>query len=73
MKSDESAGPSVRAEQWKRAGEAMEQVWRKEIPGTDTAQALRNFTGTVLAELRRRPERTTSGLVEQQRWFRRLR
>ena len=27
----------------------------------------------VLAEMRRRPERTTSGLVEQQRWFRKLR
>ena len=51
----------------------MEQVRKEEIYGTDTAQALRNFTGAVLAEMRRRPERTTSGLVEQQRWFSRLR
>jgi hypothetical protein len=73
MKSEDSGALSARVGQWQRAGEVMDRVRREEIQGAETARALRNFTGAVLAELRRRPERTTSGLVEQQRWFRKLR
>lgn len=73
MKSEMRPDLPERVRQWAKAGEAMERVRKEEISGADTAQALRNFTGAVLAEIRRRPERTTSGLVEQQRWFSRLR
>jgi hypothetical protein len=73
MQSGTTSGLSARVGQWQRAGEVMDGVRREEIQGAETARALRNFTGAVLAELRRRPERTTSGLVEQQRWFRKLR
>jgi len=51
----------------------MEKVQAEEIRTADTAQATRALTGAVLAELQRRPAEPTSGLVEQQRWFRKLR
>lgn len=73
MDQEDSSSLSAQVGQWQRAGEVMEAVRRKEIQGAETARALRQFTGAVLAEVRRRPERTTSGLVEQQRWFRKLR
>jgi len=75
MKSENEAKLKLtaRVRQWEKAGAVMQSLRREEIQGADTAQALRNFTGAVLAEVRRRPERTTSGLVEQQRWFSRLR
>jgi hypothetical protein len=73
MNQANSSGLSARVEQWRRAGEVMDAVRREEIQRAETARGLHNFTGAVLAEVRRRPERTTSGLVEQQRWFRKLR
>ena len=73
MRVENDAKLSARLRQWAQAGMVMERVRAEDIRGADTAQALRNFTGAVLAEVRRRPERTTSGLVEQQRWFSRLR
>lgn len=53
-----------RVEQWAKTGTAMEAVRREELLGMKTVQALRNFTRTVLAELHRRLERISSGLVE---------
>jgi len=64
---------TARVGQWRRAGEVMEKVQAEEIRTADTAQAMRALTGAVLAELQRRPAEPTSGLVEQQRWFRKLR
>jgi len=64
---------TARVGQWRRAGEVMEKMQAEEIRTADTAQAMRALTGAVLAELQRRPAEPTSGLVEQQRWFRKLR
>lgn len=64
---------TVRVEQWARARKVMDMVRSEEIHSAETARAMRNFTGAVLAELQRRPAPPSSGLVEQQRWFRRVR
>lgn len=70
---DEFMKEQARVEQWKRAGRVIEETRAEEIRKADTAQAMRALTGSVLAELQRRPAEPTSGLVEQQRWFRKLR
>ena len=59
-------------ETWKRAGLELEEIRRREIEATDTREAIRQlFSSAALpGDL---PPRTTSGLVEQQAWFAKLR
>jgi hypothetical protein len=57
---------------WKRAGAALEAVRRKEIAGADTQKALAVLEEIFELALRESPPRPTSGLIEQQRWFQRL-
>ena len=60
-----------RIAQWKRAAPVLERVRREDIQRTDTAQAIEHLDGFVLDLVRRSPPKPTSGLVEQQRVFRR--
>ena len=61
---------------WVKAGPALEKIRRQEIRKLDTKAiqtVLRQFDDVFEDALRRLPSRKTSGLVEQQAWFRRLR
>ena len=59
-------------ETWRKAGEELDAIRRREIETTDTAQAVHDLFGCsqTWPEL---PPRLTSGLVEQQAWFAKLR
>jgi len=59
-------------ETWRRAGPELEEIRRREIESTDTREAIRQLFGSATA-FQQLPPRTTSGLVEQQAWFARLR
>jgi hypothetical protein len=59
-------------ETWKRAGRELEMIRRREIETTDTRKAIKQLFGPD-AVLQEREPRTTSGLVEQQAWFAKLR
>jgi hypothetical protein len=58
---------------WIHTGDALEKIRRSDVRLADTAEALRSFTGSVLHVVRTRPAAQTSGLVEQQRIFRKFR
>ncbi len=62
-----------RIRQWQRAAPELDRIRQEEIRGADTQRAMRFFEGSVLAELKRTSASPTSGLVEQQRLFRKLR
>ena len=59
-------------ETWRRAEKELDEIRRREIEATDTPEAVRQLFGSRAfdADI---PPRTTSGLVEQQAWFARLR
>jgi hypothetical protein len=59
-------------ETWQRAGKELDQIRRREIEATDTRVAIRQLfgSGPSLPDFTRQ---TTSGLVEQQAWFAKLR
>jgi hypothetical protein len=59
-------------ETWRRAGQELDQIRRREIQATDTTKAIRQLFGSAMPpqDISRR---TTSGLVEQQAWFSKLR
>lgn len=52
--------------------EFLEQERRERVRATNTARELSAFDGMALAALTRFPPAPTSGLIEQQRIFRRL-
>jgi hypothetical protein len=60
-------------EAWRRAGPELEEIRRREIESVDTGEAIRQIFGSSEALLRNLPASTTSGLVEQQAWFAKLR
>jgi hypothetical protein len=60
-------------ETWKRAGHELDQIRRREIESVDTREAIRQLFGPASAALCHLPPRLTSGLVEQQAWFAKLR
>ena len=57
---------------WRRAGEELDAIRRREIESADTQQAVRQLFGTD-GPVDTTPAPPTSGLVEQQAWFARLR
>jgi len=64
------------AANWNRAGRALERIRRRELRALTTRQvqaAMRQLSDVFEDALRRFPPRETSGLVEQQAWFMRLR
>jgi hypothetical protein len=58
---------------WKRAGADLEEIRRREIAAADTREAVRQVFAFSDALLRSLPPRRSSGLVEQQAWFAKLR
>lgn len=74
MPSDDSSGDSLRrrwVETWRRAGDELEAIRRSEIESVDTQEAIRQIFGSRFPTLP--PPSPSSGLVEQQFWFAKLR
>ena len=63
----------ARVRQWNVAAPVMQRVRDCDIQGADTTRALAFFRGAVLAALPKNPPLPWSGLVEQQRWFSKVR
>jgi hypothetical protein len=61
------------AARWERAASLLQQVRDADIRAADTAQAMKIFSGSATWAVTNRPASSTSGLVEQQRWFMKLR
>lgn len=57
---------------WKRAGVALEEVRRRELRGMNTLAAIAMLCGPADYRVAPRAPKPTSGLVEQQRLFRRF-
>ena len=58
---------------WERASPLLQQVRDADIRAADTAQSMKIFSGSATWALTHRPATPYSGLVEQQRWFMKLR
>lgn len=69
--SDEKARIKAWVEAWRRAGPELERLRRREIRRANTASAIAALSGPFESAMRQFPPRATSGLVEQQRRFRR--
>jgi hypothetical protein len=55
---------------WKKAGPELEKIRFEEVRNADTQRSVRALKGMALMSLPNHPPKATSGLVEQQRWFR---
>ncbi len=60
-------------EGWKRAGRRLRELKKSDLMMVSTEQALWNLAGAFESCRRHFTPRPDSGLVEQQRWFQRLR
>lgn len=69
----DSTAIGTRIAQWAAASPVLQEVRDQDIRQADTARSLRNLAGIVLRTASEMPERTTSGLVAQQRVFLKLR
>ena len=58
---------------WKEAGPELEAQRRADIRAADNRRALAQLSGLFDHATRSQPPRETSGLVEMQRWFAKLR
>jgi hypothetical protein len=58
---------------WKEVGEYLETERRARVRRSDTVRELSAFNGMAAAWLKRFPPAPTSGLIEQQRLFSRMR
>jgi len=59
-------------ERWKEVGPELEKIRRKDIENADTQRAVQILFSDEV-DCPHVPRRTTSGLVEQQAWFSKLR
>jgi hypothetical protein len=70
------SGQSIAArswiEGWQRAGTRVRELKRTELRKISTEEALQNLAGAFESCRLHFAPRPTSGLVEQQRWFRKL-
>ena len=60
-------------EAWREAGPKLEAIRRREIREADNLQMLAVLEGAFNHALRTMPARESSGLVEMQKWFAKLR
>ena len=60
------------AARWLKAGPALERVQARELAAVDVPKAILLLEDAFLSALRHSPPRLSSGLVQQQRWFARL-
>ncbi len=72
MTGDSDAALRAFVERWRIAGARLEHLRREELRDVDVAAVIESLEGAFEATLAG-PERTTSGLVEQQAIFARLR
>ena len=63
----------ARVLQWNKAALVLQQVRDQDIQLADTARAMKCFSGAVSAALPKHPPLPWSGLVEQQKFFRKMR
>jgi hypothetical protein len=70
-----NAGDEIKAwaQRWKAAGQALEAVKRRELQALDESRYLETMDGLLQWACDHAQERLTSGLVEQQRVFSRIR
>ena len=54
---------------WKEAGPELERLWREELRRIDPQRAIALLCGPADYTIPPRAPKPTSGLVEQQRWF----
>jgi hypothetical protein len=73
MTEQEKADARKWIEAWKRATPELERMRRQDIRDADTARSIPAFDGLFEAAVRDFPPKPTSGLVEQQRLFRKNR
>ena len=57
---------------WQKAGPALELIRLQELRHTDVGRSIEQLEDSFQSALINYPSRTLSGLVEQQRWFKRL-
>ena len=72
MSDTEQARLRIYAEQWRRAAPLLERQREEDVRKSDTISAFAFFAGMPLRNLAHFPPEPTSGLVEQQRWFRKI-
>lgn len=71
MTKEEKARAKKCVDAWRRAGPELERMRREDIRRADTMRAIPAFDGLFEAAIRDYPPKPTSGLIEQQRYFRR--
>jgi hypothetical protein len=57
---------------WDKAGPELERIRRNEIRATNTMESVRILAGGFQSAAFMHPPRKSSGLVEQQKWFKQL-
>ena len=73
MTEAERAGLKEYAERWKRLGPLLEAQREEDVRRSDTISNIEAFGRLWMDAVKRCPPEPTSGLVEQQRWFMKLR
>jgi hypothetical protein len=73
MASDDTTREQMRrwVETWKQAGPELEAIWEQELRSIDRQKVIGQLF--QIDQFRYRKARRTSGLVEQQAWFAKLR
>lgn len=61
-----------RIAQWERAAPVMQRLRDEDIRSADTQKAIASFDGFYRDAAKRFSAKPTSGLIEQQYWFRKL-
>ena len=72
LTSEERAMLKQHVETWRAAGPELEAIRKRELQNTDVPKAVQQLFGDSTM-VQRWPRLTTSGLVEQQAWFAKLR
>lgn len=60
-------------ERWKETGPLLQRIRNEELQSTDVTKAVELLNDSFEAALKLNPFKSISGLVEQQRWFRKMR
>lgn len=71
MTAEEKARARKCVDAWQQVGPELERMRREDIRHADTALSIPAFDGLFEGAIRDFPAKQTSGLVEQQRFFRR--
>ena len=57
---------------WQKAGPKLERIRLQELRHTDVSASIEQLEDSFQSALINYPARVSSGLIEQQRWFKRL-